>query len=147
MHYKILAVLSEPPQNRAELTEALELVLEDYQGIKWDWYQVGGRWTGTLDGYDPETDPKNASNNTRYPVKWPTEWADHAGDVQPVHALTADTLASFYAVVSEYGWHGGEDYIPWNDDEHKFVRREMPPLEWILTTFATGVIVVVDCHN
>lgn len=23
----------------------------------WDWYQIGGRWTGLLDGYDPDTDP------------------------------------------------------------------------------------------
>jgi hypothetical protein len=25
----------------------------------WDWYQIGGRWTGHLDGYNPETDPRN----------------------------------------------------------------------------------------
>lgn len=23
----------------------------------WDWYQIGGRWTGRLSGYDPDTDP------------------------------------------------------------------------------------------
>lgn len=23
----------------------------------WDWYSIGGRWTGRLDGYDPEQDP------------------------------------------------------------------------------------------
>lgn len=23
----------------------------------WDWYQVGGRWTGHLSGYDPDKDP------------------------------------------------------------------------------------------
>jgi hypothetical protein len=28
-------------------------------GSRWDWYQVGGRYTGTFDGYDPETDPAN----------------------------------------------------------------------------------------
>ena len=26
---------------------------------KWDWYTVGGRWSGTLDDYNPYTDPKN----------------------------------------------------------------------------------------
>jgi hypothetical protein len=26
---------------------------------KWDWYQIGGRWTGVLDNYNPEKDPKN----------------------------------------------------------------------------------------
>src|SRR5438105_14919384 len=25
----------------------------------WDFYQIGGRWTGLFDGYDPEKDPKN----------------------------------------------------------------------------------------
>jgi hypothetical protein len=29
------------------------------QDSQWDWYQVGGRWTGLLDGYDPEKDPAN----------------------------------------------------------------------------------------
>ena len=23
----------------------------------WDWYQIGGRWTGQLSGYDPDSDP------------------------------------------------------------------------------------------
>lgn len=25
----------------------------------WDWYQIGGRWSGCLSEYDPEKDPKN----------------------------------------------------------------------------------------
>ncbi len=25
----------------------------------WDWYQIGGRWTGHLGDYDPEADPAN----------------------------------------------------------------------------------------
>lgn len=29
---------------------------------KWDWYEIGGRWTGSLDGYDPEKDPDNIEN-------------------------------------------------------------------------------------
>ncbi len=28
-------------------------------GSRWDWYQIGGRWTGKLDGYDPNADPAN----------------------------------------------------------------------------------------
>jgi len=28
-------------------------------GSRWDWYQIGGRFTGSLDGYDPYTDPIN----------------------------------------------------------------------------------------
>jgi len=26
---------------------------------KWDWYQIGGRWTGFYSDYNPATDPKN----------------------------------------------------------------------------------------
>jgi hypothetical protein len=26
---------------------------------KWDWFQVGGRWTGVWSSYDPSTDPAN----------------------------------------------------------------------------------------
>lgn len=26
---------------------------------KWDWYQLGGRWTGVWSDYDPEKDPAN----------------------------------------------------------------------------------------
>lgn len=28
-------------------------------GSRWDWYVVGGRFTGTLDGYDPNADDRN----------------------------------------------------------------------------------------
>jgi hypothetical protein len=32
---------------------------------KWDWYQVGGRWTGSLNpAYDPEKDPANIETCT-----------------------------------------------------------------------------------
>lgn len=33
---------------------------EESGGGFWDWYQIGGRWTGTFDGYDPDTDPNKA---------------------------------------------------------------------------------------
>lgn len=29
------------------------------QQSKWDWWQIGGRWTGWLGNYDPTTDPEN----------------------------------------------------------------------------------------
>ena len=28
-------------------------------GSRWDWYVIGGRYTGSLTGYDPEKDPAN----------------------------------------------------------------------------------------
>jgi hypothetical protein len=37
----------------------VDKLLMQYFGKNWDWWQIGGRWTGILDGYDPDTDPKN----------------------------------------------------------------------------------------
>lgn len=81
----------------------------------WDWWQLGGRWTGHLDGYDPEKDPANietcflcrgTGKRTDFPaeqmawcggcngcrgkgerVKWPTEWKARAGDVAPAREV------------------------------------------------------------
>jgi hypothetical protein len=86
------------------------------QGV-WDWWQVGGRWTGVWGEYDPTTDPRNSEtcklcNGTgRRPdaerfgpawmestggcngcksgtaAKWPTQWAAYDGDIITVTAL------------------------------------------------------------
>lgn len=38
----------------------VESFLENYgEGNVWDWYDIGGRWTGLLSGYDPADDPEN----------------------------------------------------------------------------------------
>jgi hypothetical protein len=71
---------------------------------RWDWWQVGGRWTGLLSpGYDPEKDPANIETcrlcdgtgrradmvvengcngcqGTGRCVKWPTAWVKFSGD-------------------------------------------------------------------
>lgn len=71
---------------------------------KWDWWQVGGRWTGMLNPvYDPESDPNNSEicflckgtgkrpdmkiengcngcEGTGIRTKWPTQWAKFSGD-------------------------------------------------------------------
>lgn len=46
----------------------------------WDWWQIGGRWTGVISGYDPDKDPENFDFD-RGEVKWPTQWVLHNGDV------------------------------------------------------------------
>lgn len=70
----------------------------------WDWYQIGGRWTGSKDKYNPEHDSNNiitcrfchgtgkrtdmegqngcnVCHGTGKELKWPTEWAIHHGDI------------------------------------------------------------------
>jgi hypothetical protein len=49
---------------------------------KWDWFQVGGRWTGYYSDYDPSTDPKNIEechlcNGTGMREGW--AWMDEDG--------------------------------------------------------------------
>ena len=40
----------------------------------WDWYQVGGRWSGLYSDYDPAKDPENIDDSGK--VMWPTSWVD-----------------------------------------------------------------------
>ena len=68
----------------------MQKALDPFKEDKWDWYQIGGRWTGTLDGF-VETVNGDA---------WPTEWAPHAGDVQPL-ANVMNTLMTIAVVVAE----------------------------------------------
>jgi hypothetical protein len=63
MHYGNLVIVK---RERAEketfdLEQAVEAAMGPHEenGGFWDWYQIGGRWTGTFDGYEPEKDPAN----------------------------------------------------------------------------------------
>lgn len=56
MHYSALVFLEGRPEN---VEEKVAAVLAPRQGDEWDWYQIGGRWSGHLSGYDPEKDPAN----------------------------------------------------------------------------------------
>lgn len=59
MHYKLLLVTHKQPTDWT-ISRAMAPYFEgDHANGKWDWYQVGGRYTGALDGYDPEKDQAN----------------------------------------------------------------------------------------
>jgi len=57
MHYAVLVITDE--SEHETVAAAVESVLSRYENIEWDWFQIGGRWTGFFDGYDPEKDPAN----------------------------------------------------------------------------------------
>lgn len=111
MHYYCLAVL--PPDTTDVIDAVADLMnphlegynedTDEYKGW-WDWYQIGGRWSGVLDGYDPSEDPANKEicylcngtgtrtdmvvpngcnrcSGTGIKEKWPTNWAMHSGDI------------------------------------------------------------------
>lgn len=59
MHY-FVAVLVPNNEEDVNIEGEVASLLEDHgDGQKWDWYQIGGRWTGAYDGYNPAKDPKN----------------------------------------------------------------------------------------
>lgn len=61
-HFSTYVILSSRP---SDLLAAVSVVLEPWneesypRKAKWDWFQLGGRWTGVLGDYNPATDPKN----------------------------------------------------------------------------------------
>ena len=128
----------------------------------WDWYQIGGRWTGYLTDYNPEKDEANLELAMRGPardltlaVKWPTQWAEHAGDVQSVAyyqaALQADSKKVPYALLLDDGaWIGGWPRVqPYSseavDAAEAAAKEKMRQL--IPTLAPEKRIVVVDYHT
>ena len=162
MHFAVIVLTENGTEG--EISEALAPHYEQ----EWDWYQVGGRWTGFFDGYKPEDDPTNietcnlcAGTGTRKDmkvengcngcqgkgkrVKWPTEWETRPGDTIETSKLTEENIKKAYAVVDRTGWHGGERYIPWGDGmKGKFQRMPKPPVDWAKKHRCATI---VDCHN
>lgn len=65
MHYHLEIIM--PPTD--DVDAAVKTILEPFneqadeegrsRGAFYDWYQIGGRWTGYHDGYEPDKDPAN----------------------------------------------------------------------------------------
>lgn len=67
MHYSAYAIVP-AGTTRETAQEAVEPLMaphvETYNDDEtltgfWDWWVIGGRWTGMLSGYDPQADPQN----------------------------------------------------------------------------------------
>lgn len=60
-HYSLLVITDSKPTE--SVLAGIMLPWQEVPGnedSKWDWYQIGGRWSGALDpSYDPATDPRN----------------------------------------------------------------------------------------
>ena len=66
MHYSNLVIVKKVGGVvDGEIEGALKDVVAEAMGPSeedggfWDWYVIGGRWTGAFDGYDPSEDPAN----------------------------------------------------------------------------------------
>lgn len=60
-HYLAIVVV---PEHDGDVEAAVEKILAPYseeiaEGGFWDWWQIGGRWTGEWSDYDPADDPAN----------------------------------------------------------------------------------------
>ena len=100
MHYHCEIILPPGVPIKETVAQVLrpfnETLPEDDEGKCpgfWDWYQIGGRWTGAHDpSYDPEADPRNRAEpgdplGQPNGVLWPTRWAPFEGDVMPISAI------------------------------------------------------------
>jgi len=141
----IVAVDVVNPNDREEIKAAVAFQMEPYDekdewfrdGSRWDWYVIGGRFTGLLSDYDPSTDPRNMETcrvcggtgirpggleefgqswfdgcngcNGCHGVGKSLAWnfVPFDGDVVQVKNLTKTDVNS-YAFLRERHWHEGE---------------------------------------
>src|SRR5687767_12621685 len=60
-HYSCFVLIPEKGDVETEVNRLMEPYHEETneRGGFWDWFQIGGRWSGALDGYNPDEDPRN----------------------------------------------------------------------------------------
>lgn len=163
MHYFALVFIPAEGAVDKHVERLMKPYLEDGNEGWWDWYQIGGRWTGWLTGYDPTKDPGNIKTcwlcdgtgtrrdmvvangcngcrGTGRMLEWATNWKRHDGDVQPV-ARVADMLGDRtpFALVDETGAAHRDDVgedEPWRKELRAYLDRNRD-----------GRVVVVDYHS
>lgn len=136
----IMAPYNENAEIERYTTEDNETYWRNPKG-KWDFFMIGGRWTGLFDGYDPETDPANIETcwlcggtgkrldmevydgcngcqGAGKRIKWPTEWGFHPGDIVSAKWLKEnfdeERMRPFFFVGLDGVWHEKETW----DGEH-----------------------------
>jgi len=168
MHMYALVVIPDDAEDiDAAVTAAMEPYLEEWDEETeahtgwWDWWTIGGRYSGRLDGYDPTTNPENSEPctlcdatgirkdmailngcngcaGTGTAQKWPTRWAFHPGDIGTVAQITKPpyTLVTPTGAVHKEDWNGKD----WDDNG--------PAMEAALAQLDPETrVVVVDYHD
>jgi hypothetical protein len=120
MHYGVLVHLpaDSDPDPETAVSDAL-----GYFEHKWDWFQIGGRWT--------------------WMPLWPTEWKARPEDVIRAEQLTDEQLSDVAAVVVDGEWYARERWTPWKSE--RFEQCELPTAAYLREQ--GGRIAIVDCHN
>ena len=176
MHYCNFVIIE--PDGITNVEQAVERAMgpSEENGGFWDWYQIGGRYTGALDGYDPEKDARNIeqcpqcngsgerndaigmlarAKDPAYKCNGCAGEGKHAawptkwalGDIAPIESLTEENYKCYRVVTPWARVHGGENYLPWKPVGEMFPRNEMPPLDWLKKEYAGHYVVVVDNHS
>jgi hypothetical protein len=192
MHFFTLIVL--PPCYKGSIPDAVdtlmapygeELEVEQYtedgetywhnpNGF-WDWYQIGGRWTGHLDGYNPEEDPANrhpcgycnatgariwpdgtrpcnVCGGTGTATDWPTDWAKHPGDIARLGDVRERLKESppYHIVGCEVLAHSEVRNPDWDSKSNDYSNYLLPTTDVLDTLEGLSddcTVVVVDCHS
>jgi hypothetical protein len=128
---------------------------------KWDWWRIGGRFTGDLvTDYDPETDPANLEicpacigpraryetaqcvncNGTGISAKDYPEWREFERDILLAAEVRRDALT--YALLTPDGVWQERDHRPYWEEDPAIVRAVRAALE----QYADHTVALVDCH-
>lgn len=172
MHMVAIVVIPKDSDVREEVAKALAPYEKDWSDDEkvgwWDWWQIGGRYTGWWSDYEPEMDWDNVESCTLclgtgvrsemdsswcggcngcrglgWRLRWPSEWVAHEHDVLPVRAGLSAEVRMPYTVVTPLGaWHKetwtGGDFVQ-APEWHRVVREALTP-------YADDLAVVVDYH-
>lgn len=133
MHKGVILLVK--ASTREEATQKAEQFLHQHEGDVWDWYQIGGRWTGQLTGYDPEMDPDNLEEVCKTcegkgcnvcdgkggRPKWPTDWKPVDDDVMPLTDARVGKKVSEWSSVWEEKAMKEADELMESFKENKFM--------------------------
>jgi hypothetical protein len=170
MHYHAEVLIKDLVNIEDSIEKAMEPFKETWKEEEisgfWDWWQIGGRWTGIKSGYKPSEDPRNieecpycngtgtrtdmvvengcnACHGKGKKVKWPTEWVEYQGDVCHVNEvkedLTCHTMILGEKALLEDEWNGET----WVDGKLKGRKVKDILKEYGITE---GYLVTVDYH-
>jgi hypothetical protein len=102
-------------------------------------------------GKRPDMEVANGCNGcggTGKATKWPTEYAEHPGDIAPIESVTDEAYANFFRITLQGRAYQCERYEPWHENNSdRFVKQELPPLEWVKKNYGGYLAVVVDNHS
>jgi hypothetical protein len=148
VHFLVHVILPKdvgPAPHTRDVEEALERLLAPYGNMDgendegwWDWYEIGGRFTGTVAPAQPlGRPPRRRWLDLILPPRAP----HHGPPPKDVLARWSDDKGPFVVVTPDGKAHGEDDwskhdYAPWAAEFKELLAR-----------YSDHLVVGVDCHN